>query len=396
MMIKRLSKSIVIAFFIALVIVFFAGAYYVQKNLLPQQLRTIQANLNVPIRYAFVTDVQSDKLTILDTYEKSVLNTIKLSVPADFVSVSRLGGFLAYAKRGDSHIYLLDLEKKTTRKMMVPDRIEGLSAHFNGRWLVYQTHDSVVIVNREGQIYQRIATTGLVSVTYHPDGERLFVAELSQGVVWQYDWRNRKLEKLLSVGENISPLSVMPDGSALLFTAKKGKKIGLQRYSLTDGTEKTVGFFVALLRPYVTADSRSILVIETNEKEISRNSLLQIDAKRMTVTKRFPLGELLKINESTADWIRTGWLGQIAVVAGKNALYSVELDSSSEAKKIPLSGDVKNMLVQSDSKILLATVADSQAVWSLDLRTQTLMPEISLPLKQPDTIVMGQTNTLCH
>lgn len=364
----------------------FSGAFYVQKYVLPKHIRAVQANLNVPARYAFIADSESSQLAIFDAYDKKLLDVAELSEEADVMSVSRLGGYLAYASFGDQTIYQLDLTDFSETQLTTALPIRQLSVHYGGKWLSYVADSAVVIISEHNGQRLKVATQGRVSLTYHPDGSQLLINELSQGRIRSLTLASGQLETLVDLHRPISPLSVMPNSEALFFVSDKS----LYRYSLINHDLQTLSISAQRYRPYVTNDSQTVLMI-TDEGQPYLNA---VNTRTMLAEQRYALGSLPKPQENT-DILATGWLDQIAVVAGASAIYVVDR-LSGEVKSLNMPHTVDSMLVQSDSKTLLATLKNNANLWQVSLQKQSLLKPIPLSLRQPASVVMGETNTLCH
>lgn len=379
-------------FLVALLTVL-AGAFYLQKKVLPQQIRAVQTNLNVPVRYAFIQDGDSAKLTIFDLYELTVIGEVPLLVKADSLGISRLGGYIAYAKHGSHKIHLLDLEDLTQETITVSRPVHDLSVHYGGNWLSYVTSDAVIITNPSGKWQGKVSTKGAVSTTYSPDGRLLFIAELDSGRISQYELLTNEVTTLLEVKAAISPISIRPDQRALFFTGKDSRQTtGLYHYDLVSETLGFTELAVSVSRPYVTSDSRSILAIGSDNAK--NNFLFQIAATNLAVEQRYEVG-VLALSNKTQSLIYTGWLDQTAVVMGSEGLYSFTLGDKNSGQYHPVGNQPLAALVSSDSKTLLMAVNDSANLWLFDMRQQALDKPIPLTI-YPRQVLMGETNTLCH
>lgn len=389
------KKSIFILFSVLAVLAFFVGAFYLQKKVLPQQIHQVQVNLNVPVRYAFMTVKDKPKLMVFDTYTSEAMNILPLKTTADLISVSRLGGYLAYAKRGGRRIYLMDLETYANDEIALDSGIEQLSADSSGRWIIYATQTKVYQINRKDKkVIKEIPVMGEVSLTFMPNGESVILAELNSGRIRQFSFIDNAVNELVNVGQKISPVSIMPDDQAFFFNS--GGQ--LYRYDLVNTALMQSNVSTPRYRPYISSDNRNLLVL--SQADGQSPTLMTLNPKDLTLIKSYPLPNVQPLAENDSV-IATGWLDQVAIVAGQKAVYLVDL-SSGEVKTVMLFGQIIDMVVQSDSKMLLLDTLNTKEYHAkpnfvtIDLRQQILTTATAWQIDQPMRIVMGQTNTLCH
>ncbi len=60
---KTNIKRIGIMVAVLSVLAFFVGSFYLQKKVLPEQIKKVQVNLNVPVRYAFQKSTSQSQCT---------------------------------------------------------------------------------------------------------------------------------------------------------------------------------------------------------------------------------------------------------------------------------------------------------------------------------------------
>lgn len=370
--------------------------------------------LNNPTRYAFITDRALPKLAVFDTQKQSVLPLIDLQTTAEIVGINREGGYLFYAKRGDKALYRLDLTTRQQQRIIVEHNINDFVVQNGGKWLAYQ-HSAGVSLFEINQVDKStdikttdiktnddiilspvttIATTGEVSLLFHPSQDSLFIAELSSGRLLRIDLKTYQSLTLLDVEQAMSPISVMPNGMALFFISD-GR---LQRYSLLDETLQALNIPATVSRPYITGDSRKILLLNKSPSTgESGNELLVVNAYTYKIAASHALKDWRLSPDNAHDYLRTGWLEQVAVLADDAGFYSLTLDDNNSANSYDnVRGSVNDMLVKSDSKTLLMTVENNDKLRIFDLRTRRFTAEFPLRLSQPDRVLMGETNTLCH
>ncbi|MBS9781826.1 MAG: hypothetical protein KGV56_04960 [Gammaproteobacteria bacterium] len=395
---KTKIKLIGIMVAVLSVLAFFVTSFYLQKNVLPEQIKKVQVNLNVPVRYAFITDKGDNKLSVLDTYSNGIIDTLPIQTTAELIAVSRYGGYIVYAKRGGKTIYLMNLETYDTESIPTDKGIEQLGTDSNGQWIIYATKDDVYQVSRKTKkVVQKLPVSGQIGLTFTPDGDGVIVAELDNGRIFQMSFADTDTDKpvkgLATLEQKISPVSIMPDGQALFFNGRNR----IHRYDLATNEiiRSNIEISAQGYRPYLTGDNRQLFVIGT---ENNQPTLFVLNPNDVTIVNKYPLPDVEPITENTSV-LASGWLDQVAIVAGKDKVHLVDV-STGEIKSIALSGKINEMVVQSDSKVLLLSIENKdkkQANFvTIDLLQRQIRTASVLDNIIPNNIVMGQTNTLCH
>lgn len=341
-------------------------------------------DLTLYSRYAFITAKDSSKLAVLDTYHNKIVKHIDLKTTPQLLAISRDANALWYAKRGEKQVYRLDLAGLSQSDVSVAIAIDALSAAVNGRYLALAGEQGSVLYDVKTGQSTTLPTRGQTEFLFLSD-QTLLAAELQHGKLTRIDLHNGHSEVLFDLKQPMSKISVMPNLMAFFFTANSR----LYRYGLLDDVISNYEFNTITERPYITSESRALLVLAKRDNEALE--LLKINAYTLKVMQRYSLPKLATAQEK----IMTGWLEQVAVVAVNNALQSLDLNGEA-TQQIPLSSDVYDMLVQADSKTLLATLDNSDKLLVFSLRDQKIIAEVPTQLAQPQQVLMGQTNTVCH
>ncbi|PID65602.1 MAG: hypothetical protein CR975_06490 [Gammaproteobacteria bacterium] len=349
-----------------------------------------QGNWDDAARYAFITDKNKPKLAVLDTYQQHIVSVINLRAQPDYLTISRLGGFILYARAGAQFLYRLDLKTNQQEKIALAYPVSGeMVAHAEGRWLAYLGAKQVVIVDLQTQKTVTIAVTGQVDLLYTPTGDDLFIGELTLGKLTKVDLATQRQQVLFDLHKPISPISVMPNMMALFFASDRD----LLRYSLLNNTLENYPMLPSKERPYITSESRTLLYLgkQPNGQGQFVDKLQVVNAYTRAVTGEYALPKLADIGNKLA----TGWLDQTVALATEAGLYSIDL-AGRKGKATPLSGQVIDMLVQADSKMLLLTRQHSHNVLFFDMQKQQIADEVDTGLQNPKQVLMGQTTSLCH
>lgn len=340
---------------------------------------------NVPVRYAFITDKNLPKMAVFDTYTQTVVAQIPLQTIPDNIDISPQGGFILYANYADKILYRLDLDNAKQQSIALTSQIKQLAVHASGRWVAYTTDNKVLIKDLSNNTETAINTDGEVSLVYAPSGDILLINEQDKGSLTRVNLNTLQRQILFTINRPISPVSVMPNMMALFFSSDNK----LYRYSLLDEELQDYPNIASSERPYITSESRHLLTL--NHTNQSAPQLLLVNNYTRVIKQRYPLNHPVL----GGDHIATGWLEQTAVVIAEKSIESINLNSNIE-KSTPLTGTVIDYLVQADSKILLATIAESSQLLLFNMKTQTVDALIDTGLPQPNHVLMGQTATLCH
>lgn len=378
MKIKSLLKNPIVYGILLIAVV--ALSLYVQKNVLTSQSSAIQS-LSLPSRYAFISDKEKPQLAVVDVFDNQFVQTITLQSRADFLSISRVGGTLVYAEKNSSTIHLLKLDNLNESKIETEAGVKSLLMHGDGFWLSYVTANTVVMHDIVMGNKHQVEIKGETTLAYSPDGLWLFIVEKDSGKITQAPLKGGE-SRIFEVGQAISSIAIMPDSQGLIFTSAET----IYHLSLATGELIKQSFDANFQRPYITNDSRFMLLVDNRDK-----SLVLFSPQELKEDKRIAL------NHSNLGEPYTGWLEQVMVIASEKALLSTNfIDDNSVVKTTEVGGEVISAMVMSDSKTLLATIQASKDLLLFDMNSQSVKTTVTLPLEQPNIVLMGQTNTLCH
>lgn len=366
--------------------------YYVQKNHLAEQIRWVQKNLNVPARYAFIMGKSSAKLHVFDTYDGLLVDMLPLKTIPELVGISRLGGYVVYAKRGGNRFFILNLQDKTTTTISAKTRIEELAVHSGGQLIVYAGKDGVFSYQPARKDGGKILSQPKIRLNFTPDGTRLLMTASEQGSLWQLNIADGAVKSLLNMGKKLSMVSLMPDSRAIFFIADSH----LYRYDLFSGQLSRADVAALNYRPYISSDGRKLFVIA---QSTAAPKLLVLNPETLATINTYDLPDIQQQSDERAVMV-TGWLEQVAVVAGNKTLHFIDVETGA-LHSTPIFADVLDMVVQADSKTLLVTTGahttlEKPRFLFYDLRDKSLRAENVYEDFFPTRIMMGETNTLCH
>ncbi|MBS9777357.1 MAG: hypothetical protein KGV50_01210 [Gammaproteobacteria bacterium] len=336
-----------------------------------------------PLQYAFITEKNSTTVAVVDVYENKLVGKLKLQDVPDLIAVSFNKRMLYYSKKNGSIIYFLDLFNGDVEEYSTGFPITKLSAKSDGNWLVYGNNQKTTLLNTITKSTQSYDTTGPVSLVYQPNSDnKLFIGEESVGKLSSIDLSTGKQTVLLELPHSISPLSIMPNGLALFFNSNNM----LYRYGLLDNKATTFDLGGTAGRPYVTNDSRRLMVLSNKDDElISFN----------TYTLKEIIRHKLTSVSTDVDNLASGWLESVGIVIGKSLIQSFDFEEN-KTNFAEIAHPLNSIFIHPDSKTLYAISKGSSQMIVFDLVAQKIVTQFDTELSQPQQIIMLQSNTLCH
>ncbi|MEF2522814.1 WD40 repeat domain-containing protein [Vibrio mimicus] len=336
-------------------------------------------------RWAFISDKDSAQVAVVDTFNHSHVDTLTLqAVPAE-MEVSDVQDMLIYIDGKTPQVYIYDLVEKTHWSMAIESVPYSVTIAPDGARVAVGLSNKIVMIEplTKRHLETIAPLTQPYSVNFDTGGYNLYITQQDTGrtLVWRvHDAATKELQ--LGSGGAVSEVTLSPDARLVM---------------VSDLTKNTVNVWDLFMeqefanieladtpwRPYVSSDSEHmILAAENGQGKVvntwSGQTVKSVDFKDKTTE------------------IRTGWLESIGVVATQSGLNVFNLTDDKPAKHFPLDAPLGDVVVVSDSKTLFATQSDSSKLLVVDLRQETLLPELETGLKTPHLIAMGLTNTICH
>ncbi|GAB3531611.1 YncE family protein [Photobacterium alginatilyticum] len=348
------------------------------------------ANADVPGRYddgarwAFISDEASDKVAVIDTFNFSYTDQIKLKAQPTHIEVSDVQDLLVYIDGKTPIVYVFDLVKKEHWAMGVASVPSEIAFHSDEAQLAVAMKDRIEIIKPLQREYVTSITDikSPFSMNFDNGGYNLYVSESTSGRTLVY--RNHDGQKrYIEVGEGaVSDLTLSPDARLALASQYKDNSVVVWDLSM-EMEFNTFKFDSTPWRPYVSSDSEYIVLASEN------GSAQVIESWGGEVVKEFKL-------TGSPKSVRTGWIETMGIIESKGALDIFELASDKPVQSVPLKHKLKEVVVVSDSKTLFATQEGSSKLFVFDIRTNKVLHEIDTRLKAPNLLVMGITNTVCH
>ncbi|MFS1424890.1 WD40 repeat domain-containing protein [Shewanella sp. 10N.286.48.B5] len=336
-------------------------------------------------RWAFVTDAKSAQLAIIDTFNFTLVEHKKLAgIPVDMV-VSDVQSLLVYAIKNDPSLYIWDLSNNKTWSMALGFQAQSLKFHSNGAMLAVAGKDQVTVVEPLTQkVVKHINNLASpISLNFSSDGYRLMITQETNGATHIWNVYHDSLKTItMGNGNPVSEITLTPDSRLGMVSIPKDHKVHIWDF-ISNKDWKWLDFDAEVARPYVTSDSQHIVLAANN------GNIKIIDAYSKNTIKELNIG-------AKANKIRTGWLERVAAVESRKGLHIFNLKGDNKITLLPTEGHTRDMVVVSDSKSMFSSHDNSSDIKVVDLRKLSGKTDIKTQLIQPNHIVMGLTNTICH
>ncbi|UPR53523.1 WD40 repeat domain-containing protein [Vibrio cyclitrophicus] len=335
-------------------------------------------------RWAFISDQTSSKVAVVDTFNFSYADEIKLKATPTRLEVSDVQDVLVYIDGRTPQVYVYDLVKKTHWIMAVKDIPNEISFHSDEAQLAVAMKDSIEIIKPFTR--EHVTTIDGIqspfSMNFDNGGYNLYITESMTGKTLIY--RNHDGNKsFISVGKGgVSELTLSPNARLALASQYQDNSVVVWDLMM-DAEMGSYQFDSAPLRPYVSSDSEHIVLASEN------GTAKVIESWGGEVVKEF------KLNGAPQS-IRTGWIEQMGIIESPEALDIFELAADEPITSVPLNYELGEVVVVSDSKTLFATQKGSSKLFVYDIRSKKLLNEIDTKLAAPKLLSMGITNTVCH
>ena len=335
-------------------------------------------------RWAFISDHNTTKVAVIDTFNFTYVDEIELKAIPTHMEVSDVQDLLVYTDGKTSQVYVYDLVKKTHWSITVSGIPNDLAFHSDDAQLAVAMTNKIEVIKPFKKEYVTTieGIESPFSMNFDNGGYNLYVSESNTGNTLVY--RNHDGKKsYISVGKGpVSELTLSPDARLALTSQYSDNSVVI--WDLSMGNEMGhYAFDSTPWRPYVSSDSEHILLASKNGKA------QVIESWGGEIVKEFTLS-------GEPQSIRTGWIEQIGIIESRKTLDIFDLTDKEPATSVPLSNELGDVVVVSDSKTLFATQRNSSKLFVYDIRSKKRLSEIDTKLQAPKLLAMGITNTVCH
>lgn len=335
-------------------------------------------------RWAFISEADSKHIAVVDTFKYQLADRLELkAVPTELV-VSDVQDVLVYIDGVSNKVFSYDLITHTHSEMALERVPHSIVFHSDGAQLAVASQDRIDIIKPLKQEYVA-SIEGIkspFSMNFDNGGYNLYITEAKTGNTLIY--RNHDGQQThIQLGEgNVSALTLSPDARLALVSDHSTNSVFVWDL-FNEAPYKSYPMTAKPWRPYVSSDSEHMIFVDDN-------GLAQIvNTWSGETVNNFQFKQAPKS-------IRTGWLETIGIVESEKSLNIFELTKANKATSLALKHPLNEVVVVSDSKTLFATQQNSSDLFIYDIRQNKLLPAINTGLKQPQHIVMGITNTICH
>ncbi|WP_064607368.1 YncE family protein [Photobacterium sp. J15] len=335
-------------------------------------------------RWAFVSDAISSKMAVIDTFNNRKVDVLSLkAIPSEMV-VSDIQDLLVYIDGKTAQLYIYDLAENIQSEMaldFVPDQIVF---HSDGAQLAVGGKNKLIFVKPlEKQYLDEI--TGIkspFSLNYDNGGYNLYITEQQSGKTLIYRLHDKQ-RRFVQIGKGqVSEITLSPD-SRLGMVAQYDSNSVYIRDLFVEQDFAVISLPSLPYRPYVSSDSEHIILASESGKGVVVNAWSG-EVEREITAGNNPMS------------LRSGWLETIGIIASDHALTVFDIKENKPETMITLTRPLNEVVVVSDSKTLFATQEKSTSLFVFDIRKAQRLKQIETSLPQPNHMVMGITNTICH
>lgn len=384
-----MKKAFFLVFTIIISVVYFF--FFHQNKNTENGLSEIIIDLNNPTRYVFISDETLPQISVFDADNRSELGILKLKNSAHLLAINKQEAFLAYANLNQAELYFYDLKNHQQKNISLPNKPLNFLFDEENQTLLILFQEKVGILDLRSQSLETIGQfSDVVSFHYQPFSKDILV--LTQNEIQVINLFNSEIQHypFHSDWKNISLSALSPDGRFLLFGASKNQHfLGV----IWDTEEKkilaTPQLESSALQPYVDNSSKYLFFIAENGTGI------RITGNNLSEKSAF---QTIKNPELFA----MGWLDKKIIVAGKQEMATIEVESLTTTQPIslkPADLNVKNIadvFITGDSKFALITQPHSSDLLFYDLNQNAVQTFPLIGIKRPKNILMGASYVLCH
>ncbi|MEH6473716.1 MAG: hypothetical protein V7752_21035 [Halopseudomonas sp.] len=342
-------------------------------------------------RYAFLASVSQKSISIVDLQQQKVAQTIELKrVPGAIVASNDMKA-LVVAHREDKQLTLVDLASARLEQIdyplsMIPDDIK--LGPLGDTLAIYDRQQRVLEVQsvRRRETLVRISDVDTAtSFTFSLDGSHVYWIDQGRGELRVSDlWSKNTSLTLSRDGAGLSAMSRSVDGRlGFVSDARAGKVYVIDLKSLTKIKEIYVERSPG--RPWGTTDGSTMLIPNRADATLTAISTLTLEALYTVKAVANPVA------------INVGWLDTTAAVIGENGdVALLDLTTGTVAEHLQFKGLPREGVVTSDSRTLVVSIGGLGSLALFDMRSRSLVREISGLPSDIGVATLAVSNNLCH
>lgn len=342
-------------------------------------------------RYAFLASSLEKSISIIDLHKKKLADVIALKHSPDAIAASQNMKALVVAHRSEKRLSLIDLSSDSLdqhdyKLLLSPDYIK--LSPLGDTLAIYDRKSRVLEVQSVRRHQTLLRVEGVEStepLTFNLDGSSVYWVDQSAGALNSSDLWSKSAELVLTKrGGGLSALSRSIDGLlGFVSDSLAGKVYVIDLQSFTLLKEIYVGRNPG--RPWGTNDGSTMLVPNGEDGTLSAISAITLDKLYTVDALVHPVA------------VNAGWLDTTAAVIGERGdVALLDLTSGSIVEKLQFDGSPREGVVTSDSRTLAVPVAGSGRLALIDMRSRTLLSEITGLPSDIGEAALAVSNNLCH
>lgn len=359
-----------------------------------------------PTRYIFVTDTESPFITVFDVLNGEQLGLLNFDLVPEIIEISRDDSKLVVGNTQLAKLVLSDLVTHQRQEFALPS--PPYQAHFvpRSKQLLVAMSDQVGVINYEtGQLtlYSQESAAEVVmsaqskflysSFTENNwllDSEKPYIYKKSVADAIDAPWETIDLSSRIQSGSGFKEGIISPENYLLAFTSNQDD----EGFVYFPGEDKLVS--TASLGGASATDSR---MLEPYMDSLFMRVLFADELGNIALFKFLDGDEMqyFKVDFSPRIF-RSGWLDSTWILGGDGGLLFQSYNDPEDRVSFELPGEVLDMWVSGDSKILYATVDHGEPqVLRYDIRRREALEAIPVHgVIKSTQLRMGSNNSICY
>lgn len=335
-------------------------------------------------RWAFVSGKNTHQVAVVDTFKYQLAGYIELKAEPTEMAVSDVQDLLVYIDGKTAKVYSYDLIKHTHSEMTVAGVPSQITFHADGAELAVALHNQIALIKplQKEYVTSIDRLTSPFSMNYDNGGYNLYITEANSGKTTIYRTHDGKRASLQLGSGHVSDITLSPDARLAMVSDHLSRSVYV--WDLFSGDHyHSYPMDSEPWRPYVSSDAEHMVFVSEAGQVQVFNTWSGALVNQFTI-------------EGGPKSIRTGWLETIGIVESAHSLNIFTLAENTPITQLPLTAPLNEVVVVSDSKTLFATQKDRSELLIYDIRFNQRRADIDTGLKNPQHLVMGITNTVCH
>lgn len=360
-----------------------------------------------PTRYIFVTDTESPFITVFDVISGEQLGLLNFDLIPEIIEISRDDSKMVVGNRQVAKLVLSDLVTHQRQEFVLPSPPH--QAHFvpRSKELLVAMSDQVGVINYEsgeltlyaqnsdaadGTMSQqsKFLYSSFTENNWLLDSQKPFLYKKSVADAIDAPWETIDLSSRVQSGTGFKEGIISPENYLLAFTSDKGN----EGFVYFPGEDKLIS--TGHLGGASTVDSR---MVEPYMDSLFMRVLFADNSGNITLFKFLDGDELQHFHvDFSPRMFRSGWLDTTWILGGDRALLFQSYDDPDDRVTYELPGEVLDMWVSGDSKILYLTVDHGEPqVLRYDIRRRQALEAIPVHgVIQSAKLRMGSNNSVCY